>query len=245
MQKLLFTITSTIRPQILSLTLDSFNKHLNHSLKEYDCYINIDPSPCHSEKKAQKIIEITQKYFKTVVNNCPKTPNFSLAIKWLWTSANTPYIFHLEDDWILKKHIDIDEMIGIMKKNDYYQIRLTKFLISSATNLYGLSPCLISRVFYKTVAKNMSIDQNPERQLRNVSKWGLVDPIILSSDGKLSEPNGKVIQYPYNKVVIRDIGRMWRYEQKLYKPENEDSFISWLDRYSKAPKKEFRDKNKI
>lgn len=219
-----FTITATLRPEILSRTLDSFSRKITDvSLKDLGCIINIDCAP-KDYCDPNDIIELCSKYFKNVHYKISRNPNFCVSVKWLWSQATSPFIFHLEDDWELLNTVKIGDFLEFFNKNpNLYQLRLRKRTKEYGMWKFGLSPCIISSSFYSQFAK-LNNDENPEVQ--------------LNSSG--ISPEGRVAVYPeanidpYTKahsdyVVVLDIGRDWRAQHGMSKPKKsmERNFLSW------------------
>lgn len=211
------TLTTCLRPTVLDYSLKSFVDNLvNINFKKLELLINIDMLPLN-ECSYKTILKITKKYFKKIRYNVAKEPNFAKAVKWVWSNATSDIIFHLEDDWKLKQKIDFNHLLKILKDNKkLYQLRLTKNLEYTGMHTYGLSPCLIKKEFYSIVAKNLEDNINPEKQLRNVNRWGLL-------------PNYEetVKAFPLDKIIIKDIGREWRVTKHMSKPKYETDFLNW------------------
>lgn len=214
------TITSTVRPSILYRTLNSFNSNLNDfSFKKQNALINIDPIPQYKnfKQKITKITDLCNFFFQKTLINTPKTPNFPLAIKWLWQNTNTDYILHLEDDWTLIEKISMIEIEKIFKNNNLLKIiRLRPAIHTKTPKIdccqYGLSPCIIRKQFYSEMAKKINIKHDPEWQIRQ------------SQSIKIQQE--EVMCYPDNIVCV-DIGEEWRRKHKIRKPSKKKKFITW------------------
>ena len=64
----------------------------------------------------------------------------SEAVNYLFARIESPYCFHLEDDWIFLKEIDLDDLIQVMKKNkNIHHIRFNKMRTKDYAWLYHLS----------------------------------------------------------------------------------------------------------
>lgn len=214
-----FTMTATLRPDILDQTIFSFVKHLKDiELSECEIFANIDPVPRNMIDKKQATADVLSRYFKKVHLNTPENANFASAVKWAWSTASSPFIFHLEDDWVLTEDVMIEKLLDMMSQNkSLYQIRLCKFLKKSATKKYGLSPCLIRHNFYSVVGREMNTSVNPEWQLREAEKWGLLSPKYEVT----------VCEYPKGRIIIKDIGRRWRVKNHMSKHETCSEFLEW------------------
>lgn len=220
-KEIAFTMTATIRPAIIDHTICSFSENFSDfDFQKATLFVNIDPLPEMFIHRLPKVIDVVRKHFGEVHINSPKQANFATAVKWLWSQPATPYIFHMEDDWELVRKIKMQSVLDIMTKTpSLYQVRLCKFLKKSARELYGLSPCLIRREFYSTVAQHIVEDCNPERQLRGVKNWGL--------DAARKQGVKRVCAFPHNKIIIKDIGREWRVKHGMSKQAEEIDFVKW------------------
>ena len=222
-----FTITATLRLEVLQQTLSSFSKNIiDISTKECKCLINIDCAPI-GYCDPMELVKLCHEFFKEVEYNISEVPNFCSSVKWLWSKATSPYIFHLEDDWELLRSLEIRSLIKIFEmKSDLYQIRLRKRTKEYGMWMYGLSPCLISRNFYSLWHKLKDIE-NPEVQLKNLAEppEGRVEPYPFAVIDQFTKT-------PAEHVIVKDTGRDWRVIHWLSKPPKvqERSFVSWEKR---------------
>ncbi|MBK6949582.1 MAG: hypothetical protein IPH16_17215 [Haliscomenobacter sp.] len=92
-----FTTTSMPRPELLERTYRSFSINLKGcSLSDFKLFINVDPFVDDAaDYERNQCIQIAKKYFKEVIWRRPVSPNFSMALKWLWSNAKDDYIFNL------------------------------------------------------------------------------------------------------------------------------------------------------
>ena len=217
-----FTTTAMARPDIVEQTYKSFSKNLEGvDLKDCRLFINIDPLPDDVDRK--EVTEVAKKYFKEVHPNYPEKPNFTAACNWVWSNAETEYIFHLEDDWSLLEKISIPKLL---KYFETYP-KLMEVVLRAYSYHYNtcpLSPCIMHKRYYKAVAGNLDEKINPEIQLRG-KKFGIEMP---GRDFKIS-PEGKLIVYPEKRkrIIVKDIGRKWLKKSKFRKPSGKGRFILW------------------
>lgn len=218
-----FTTTATSRPDIVERTYSSFNKHLKGiDLKQCRLFINVDPIP--RDVKQKFVTKVGLKYFKEVISNYPKKPNYTAAYNWIWSMAESKYIFNLEDDWELTTDVNVEELVS------YFDTYPNLYIVPLRAYKYRYltcptSPGIMHERYYKAVAGNLNEGLNPEVQLRG-NKFGLSMP---SKERKIS-PKGKVIVYPseIKRVIVRDIGRVWARNQKFKKGGGKKSyFITW------------------
>jgi hypothetical protein len=214
-----FTTTATVRPEIHETTFSTFSKNLKGiDLKECTLYMNIDPLP--STEGREEVASVAEKYFGKVVYNMPDTPNFTRAYNWVWSNAKSEVIFNLEDDWALKREVDIIELLKEFKKNDnLYQVILRAYPYEYKKIV--TSPCLMHERFYKAVGGNFDENVNSEVQLRG-ENFGLKLP---SPEHKIPV-DGKIITHPDN-IIVKDIGRQWRDSRGFKRTDLKKDMIVW------------------
>lgn len=209
MENIDITTTATLRPKILDYTLNSFCEKMLKEQSRYRLIINIDP--IGENIKPKEVLKVAEKYFDNIIYNIPDKPCFTKAVIWCWSQIKYEYLFNLEDDWELLIPINIDSMITILDNHpDMSGLRLnkenTKKSKCSIRHGYtphpklSLNPTLFRGSFIKGVVPLMSIDRNPEKQLR-------------PSRSLLGEYMRKWINGIYTKeshrIIVKDIGRLW------------------------------------
>ena len=229
------TTTATLRPQLLDRTYNSFKKKLFKDKHNYRAIINIDP--IGSKCTAKEVVNVAKKYFKTVIYNVPREPSFPNAWKWTWMQVEADYVFHLEEDWLLTREVDIDHMLKIMRTyKTIAALRMAKmdirnlFFFSSkykqkdgfllAMNKkksFGGNPQLIKGDFVKATRDLMISERNPEKQFRAGNP--VMFEILMAWDyavyGKLGD-----------RMLVEDIGRTWRRRNRFEK-EGGAGFLKW------------------
>jgi len=237
------TTTATVRPSILSQTLTSVVRHIcKNEIARYRLVINIDNI---GEKVGPKrVVKTARKHFKNVVYNISNEPSFTKAVKWVWANATAPYIFHIEDDWLINRDINVDDMIRILSSHKKLSsLRLSKFkipkkdsvnifgcywlyqkdgfyLANNWKNQFGLNPILIKKQFIDEALPVMVDDINPEKQFR--ASRPHMSPIIKRWQYGMYEKPG-------SKPSVRDIGRNWIKRTKFSKTKAA-TFITWRKR---------------
>jgi len=211
MCSIVFTTTATNRPEILRRTYASFSANLvGLNLKDIDLLINIDPLPNKININAN--VDVAKSFFKTVRVNTPDKPSFSTAINWLWSEAQSPYIFHLEDDWILLKPIKVKSLL----KNMGNKLQIILRAYGYKYDKMVLSPSIIRHELYSRIGGRLDETINPEIQLRNPSIVGVkIDKSML-------------LDFPQNKIIVKDIGRKWMDQQDFKKPDKKFKFYRWI-----------------
>jgi hypothetical protein len=188
-----------------------------------------------------KVIKTAQKYFDNVIFNIARTPSFPKAVKWVWANSDAPYIFHIEDDWLINRDIDVDHMINILKKHEklsslrLYKYRTLKrnkittfschwvynedgfYLSKDWKKQFGLNPILIKREFINQALPKMRDNINPEKQFRY--SQGYMRKIIKDWQYGL-------YTNPGDKALVTDIGRKWITKTDFAKPKT-GTFLTW------------------
>lgn len=219
-----FTTTATARPHIVKKTYSSFNRHLKGiNLKECRLFINVDPIP--KGVKQRLVGQVAEKYFGEVISNYPKVPNYTAAYNWVWSNAESKYIFNLEDDWELSVDVDIPKLLENFDRHpNLYIVALRAYKYRYLT--CPTSPGIMHERYYRKLGGNLNNNLNPEAQLRG-KRFGLEMP---TREGKIS-PKGKVVVYPTHvkKVIVHDIGRVWAKKQGFKKGGGgkKARFITW------------------
>lgn len=112
--KITFVLTSCGRFEELENTLKSFFKY---NTAEIDRYVVIEDSG--DDKMKQKCIELKNKYFNQIefiFNN--KRIGQILSIDKLYSTIDTEYVFHCEDDWEFYKEGFIEKSMEILKSDN-------------------------------------------------------------------------------------------------------------------------------
>ena len=228
------TMTATIRPKIINKTLNSFANNLLSNDHNYRLIVNID-NIGNLNKNHNNVLNICRKYFKNIVYNTPEHPNFAKAIKWTWSNVDSDIVFHLEDDWIIRRKIDINFLLYLIEKhNDFSSFRLPKRnavykKVKRKNNLnkntlvqcsvVSLNPLFLRKSFLDKVSSVLNIKKNPERQLQKCKKNNKkMCKIIKNTKHCVYSGNG------YS--LIKDIGITWKNkkENNFCKPR---VFLTW------------------
>jgi len=199
--KMAFTTTALSRPEILEQTYKSFFTNIEGiNISKCILYINIDPVP--NSKLQQNTLAVAKKYFNNVIYRLPKQPNFTDAVNWCWSSAETPYIFQLEDDWVLLEKININNIFNLFDKTGALEVILRAY--TTRYTKLALSPSVWKYDLYKVFAGKLDVSKNPEVQLRS-SRFA----------EKFTKKN--IITVGKN-IIVKDIGRKWLELKGLKKP---------------------------
>jgi hypothetical protein len=204
------TMTATRRPDLVSITLASFQKMLFDRLPVRTFYLNIDPI-WGTVQQGQEVETLAQKYFQSVVVRRPERSSYGGAVKWLWQQPQTDWFLHLEDDWIMTNPISLRTLSKQMASGPS-QIKLANW--SRLTRLrkpvaLGLCPLFSSSQFSKLAAAKMNPDLDPDKQFRNHTNKSLEE----AASGHYAVYFGGM----FTPCSILDIGRDWRQDRKIEK----------------------------
>ncbi len=219
-----FTTTACNRPSILNQTYHSYTKNLKGiDFSKSTLYLNVDPAP-HNVDIA-KAEEVAKKYFGKVIVNYPSSSNFSAAAYWCFSQVEGKYFFHLEDDWILLKPINVHSLISKMNNNTLQCILNKKrsAVTVSETGEPCFVPSLISTEYWKKYLSGFNININPEYQMK-----------MMFRNRSTGLSQYKSVYYNLSIEFSRDIGRDWLKKNNLarsYSPGKRWSpWINWRKR---------------
>lgn len=209
--RLEFSTTAMRRPDILEATYKSFTNQLQGvDWGNSTLYLNVDPLP--EDGDPQKCIEIAEKYFGKVVFRLPEKPHFTAAVKWCWSQVEGPFLFHLEDDWVLKIPIHIQDMVNRMNKFS----KAVQVALKAHHAAYGpkicLSPSLLKGDFVRRMSELFTLKCNPEIQLRGSNLCGGCTCVFP----------------PKSKIILKDLGRRWLAQSDYKRPPRKGKFVQWI-----------------
>ena len=194
-----FTTTAMPRPEVIQATYDSFTRNLRGlDFRKITLYLNIDSFPeKRDEHKRQEVLAIARQYFGNVVVNMPDTPGFGAAVKWCFSRIETPYNFHLEDDWELLAPFHISSFNPFFLPPHVQQVSLRSRV--NVRQDFFLCPSFIRGAFCNEMAEKMNITDNPEVGIRNIKN---TEEIYRKES---------FVMYPFDtqSLIVRDLGRVW------------------------------------
>jgi hypothetical protein len=243
MENIDITMTATIRPGIVEMTLDSINKYIIGQKKDYfRLIVNIDPIG-EPGLKAKHVLSVIEEKFPNFIYNIPDKPSFPKAVKWVWEQSTTNFIFHIEDDWTFTKKIDVEKMMHVLSKyEDLSSLRLSKHKIPDSKIIklfeckwryieedefylaydwrkqFGLNPILIKKEFINQALPRMVDHVNPEKQFRSTQQY-MVPVISKWTYGLYAQPK--------TSSLAIDIGRRWK-GKKIYTKPKKGTFTEWI-----------------
>jgi len=236
------TMTACRRSEIVDRTLDSFCKKMFNKLNPLDVRLVVNIDPIGTDKDSNAVFEVCKRYFKTVLANFPKTPDFPKAFKWCWLNTVNEFVFHLEDDWELLLDVDINDMIALMEETpSLAYLRLPRWRTDESAcknwghwfpwngkyfqcpknerSYLGFSghPALILGEFVSKTAPLLIEGRNPEKQFHYQP---LIVKVVNSYDfGVYARQN----QPP----AILEIGEKWRLQHGFTKGKDKAFFTRW------------------
>jgi len=242
-EKIDITMTSVLRPAILSETLIKIREHVCRGEEDrYTLIINVDP--IGEDIDPMKVIKTAKKNFNNVIYNISDKPSFPHAVKWVWSQIKSPYIFHWEDDVNILHDIDIDDMISILKqykklstlrlykaptpnKNRFYTFACMWkyypegfYMANDWKKQFGLNPILIKSDFIKEAVPNMVYDTNPEKQFRYSRTY--MRPLIRKwKYGLYTKPGAP-------RMIDGRKGQKWKNQMGVDKPGGGKTFTEWV-----------------
>ncbi|KKL04393.1 hypothetical protein LCGC14_2616500, partial [marine sediment metagenome] len=160
---------------------------------------------------SSEVADVAKEFFGNVAFRSPLVPNFTGAVQWLWSQVEGPYVFHLEDDWVLNHEVRIEKLIAeILGHDACVQCSLrTGRNYAGYINKVCLSPSLLDGNFVRMFHSKFNLGINPEVQLRSVRLQG-----------------GKSKLYESDAKSVTDIGRSW-IRSSEYKRPSKRQFVAW------------------
>lgn len=243
--------TATLRPELLFKTLQSFNYNLfNSEIGNYRFTVNIDLTGVHSKEdikpKLSEVLSVINGFnFKEVILRWTDKPNFATAWFWIMGYLQEPLVFYLEEDWLLLREVDLDEMLLYFREDlKLVHLRLSAFNAGDRTcknwnkftywngkyfNIKGNDKFAIgwsghpgfTRVdFLRKAMAAMNFTSNPEKQIKGRRYPCQMNKLLL-------EHNLGVYIKPCEHAQIKDLGRNWMIENGFKKSGNKAFFTTW------------------
>ena len=234
------TTTAVGRAEILRKTYSSFKENLfkDHPVR---LIINIDPVGPDDPKK---VLAVAEEFFPIHKVRMPEEAWFPSAFKWAWEQTSTEYVFNLEDDWVLLREIDLEDMLRVMKDNPKLahlrlhwrpianRAKCWKFFFdwngsyfecpSKAIREVGFCghPSLLRGEFVRDTAALLQIESNPEKQYHY--NRSVVNEVDKWDYGVYGQQN--------TRQTILDIGRAWINQSNWRKQGTRAFFRKWEER---------------
>ena len=206
-----FTCTAMPRPEILRRGLNSLRENLDGcAFHRSTLIINIDPmADAGFFEERQDCVRIARGVFANVISNQPSTPNFALAVRWVWLRANKDFILHWEDDWELRARVDVGELIALMLRRNLDHVLLRAWRWRNYP--FCLGPGILRRRFYRRIVDALVPTRNPEKAIR-----ALIPAIGYAQH---------VYPPACEQVIVRDLGRAWMRASRYIRGGGD--FVRW------------------
>lgn len=221
------------RPDLIQTTLDSFNANLFRNFTVERFIVNIDPVFGSDDDQA-RCREIIHSFFPTAQISEPAEPGFCAAVKRNWAASEAEVIFHMEDDWLLRRPIAPADIAGFQDNPRITQIcfnhankrwpvseqgpfvsgrKRKKFLglptpFRTKAPQFTTSPSFLRGSFARACASLMDQNFDPEKQFFK----GVNKPLEEYVSPYLNMVLGEGPDY-----MILDIGREWRTSRGIKK----------------------------
>lgn len=214
-------MTATIRPEILDLTLSSFSKNLLAEFGRTRLIVNVDPL---GDKllKADDVLRVCRRHFSEVVYRCPEKASFPQAVKWCWEQVETEFFLHLEDDWLLKKRISIDNIRARFDQNE--QLASIRFNLTRnpdsdppLSDGFSLNPSIMRKAFIDQALAFFDYSQDPEKQFRHMAG---------QKKEALSHWSYAYYGNSHESAYVIDTGKKWR-RLHNYAKWDKNTNITW------------------
>ena len=229
--RILVTLVSTWRPDLLGATLDSFSRMVLDRFNVAEALVNLDPA-FGDESDRDACIALVKRHLPQARINIPARPGFGQAIKWLWSQAEDLPVLHMEDDWVVLHPIQPQEttarlgagLAAVVPVSEEHRtarrtprdvtikkcVRLLglklKYRVSAA---YGTSPRFVSPAYARAYAALIDPRMDPEKQARADRNGPLFDLV--------RRHRATYLYGPGHTPIIRDIGRDWRQTRGIRK----------------------------
>ena len=233
------TMPTTLRPSVLERTLSSFCENLFTERDRYRLIMNIDQ--VGEDCSPMDVVRVASEFFSSVSFRVSDSPSFPMAFKWCWMQTQTPFVFHMNEDWELRRHVDIDHMIELMAKTPTLAcLRLNKmkiplkdieffgcrFFLKNGCLMarhrhdqFSSNPELVRGRFIQAALRYLNDSDNPEAQFRGGS-LDLWLNVSMYWDYALYAAPG-------DDELIVDIGKDWMEKEGMKKIGDQFSFTNW------------------
>lgn len=194
-----FTTTAMPRPEVVAATYASFSRNLRGlDFRKISLYLNIDPFPENDDDaRRREVADVARHYFGRVFVNMPREAHFAAAVRWCFSRVETPFNFHLEDDWELLAEIKISTLSRLFAPAHIQQVALRSR--ENVRQDFWLCPSLIRGELCRRAAEKMRLSENPEVAIRRI----VAEEKIHGRSGFLYFP------FDFKRLIVRDLGRSW------------------------------------
>jgi hypothetical protein len=215
-------MTAARRPALVARTLGSFQDgFLSQIPGRVRLIVNIDPI-WGTLAEADEVERIARRFCNDVIIRRPQTPSFGIAVHWLWSTSTSAWVFHLEDDWLLNRRVDLNRLASLMAVPRVAQIRFNKNKLRYfrfRRPRFSLNPSLLRREFISEALSHFESSRDPEKQIyRGPMARELFRRWRVEFYGRRGDA-----------PLVTDIGRTWRVERNIGKRLSPDGLSSsWV-----------------
>lgn len=244
------TMTATLRPELIKITLDSHIENLfKEDIKKAKLIINVDLAGAeekYHDSKSRDVFLLVDKYpFRAVEMRVGNPPFFPAAFHWCWDHAKMPFVFHLEEDWEMMKPLNFSQMWSIMEKDSTLaHLRLSYFPSTEIScknwnkftywnGEYFEVPChdkcvigwcghpSLNRLsFMRKALSHSNRMANPEKQIKGRRGSHPINYLLDANKFGVFTPQD-------SSPIVRDIGRRWMVEHGYVKAGVKAFFTNW------------------
>lgn len=216
-KKIDVVLISTLRPELLDLTLRSFHKRFLSQFESTRIILNVDPIG-ESASNQDEIVKLVSRFTDEVYPRCPSTPSFARAVKWCWSKVESDFFIHLEDDWFLKRSVSFKEVEELLVGDP--QLAGIRFNLSRNPNCHpllsdglSLNPSVFRNSAIQQLLPRFQLDKDPEKQFRGSA---LLEEFHFLYHGK-----------PKESSLVVDTGKKWRKAHRFSKWTSNEKNITW------------------
>lgn len=243
------TMTATLRPELIKITLDSHIENLfGDEIKKARLIVNVDMAGATENKDEvlHEVLGVLFSYpFRDVSLRVGTQPHFPTAFFWCWDQATAEYVFHLEEDWQMVQPLRIDDMQALMDDDrGLVHLRLSQFksgelhcknwnkfthwngdyffVHSQDKGIIGWAghPSLNRLSFMRNVLQYADRSANPEKQIKGRKYQHPINDFFEQSRFGVFTPQNC-------EPVVVDIGRQWMVDHGWAKAGNKAFFTNW------------------
>lgn len=203
-------MTALRRPELLSLTLESFSRRVFRQWTHVRLIANIDP--LGDPSALATTLALMKHYPDEALVRVTDRGNFTDAVRWCWRQASAPMVLHLEDDWLCLRSISRGRVERTMARERVGAVRLylqhVPFRRRKREIGFTLNPCFFDTRWLAALAERLDDTMDPEKQIRwkrgaCASCADAFETVMYGGPGHLR--------------VVMDIGRDWRERRGLVK----------------------------
>lgn len=238
-------IVAVRRSELLREMLNSFHRKCFGNFTIANAFLNIDPV-WGDESETDKCIALCERFFPDLTVFTPSAASFPGAVRRLWSATKSPFILHLEDDWVLREKMG-PEILSLFDDRQTAQLSLLskekvwdfekegEFHVQKRRHrvmglfptrarkefpVFTTSPSFVRGDFARTAAGLLDPRYDPEKQF-----YARVNRRL---ERFVRAYRNRIYRGASGAPVIEDIGRVWREERNIRK-DIEKSVSVWTE----------------